>query len=186
MRYAIYCGSSFGAHRRYRDATQALGEAICARHGAVVYGGAQVGLMGAIADTVLAGGGHVTGVMPKALTDKELQHEGLSELFVVEDMHQRKAKMAELADAFIAMPGGMGTLEEISEVLTWAQLGFHRKACALYNVAGFYDPLIAFLERAVAEGFMSAHYRDKLIVSDDPEQLLMAIEAFEPPPSKWQ
>lgn len=185
MKYAIYCGSSVGSDPIFLQATQALAEQICHKNHSIVYGGASVGLMGAMADAVLEGGQSVTGVMPKALTDKELQHQGLTQLHIVDDMHQRKAKMAELADAFIAMPGGVGTLEEIFEVWTAGQLGFHAKPCAFYNVDGYYDELIDFARTMVKKQFMKGLYLDKLIVSDDPETLLAEIAAYQAPASKW-
>ncbi len=185
MKYAIYCGSSAGSDPQFLQATQALAAEICQRKHSIVYGGASVGLMGAVADAVLTGGQRVTGVMPKALIDKELQHQGLSELHIVEDMQQRKAKMAELADAYIAMPGGVGTLEEIFEVWTAGQLGFHAKPCAFYNVDGYYDELIAFAQTMVKKQFMKGLYLDKLIVSDDPQTLLTQIAEYQAPASKW-
>ncbi|MEH6445275.1 MAG: TIGR00730 family Rossman fold protein [Oceanospirillaceae bacterium] len=185
MRHAIYCGSSLGNDVIYQESAQRLGEQICQRGDDIVYGGASVGLMGIIADQVLSGGGNVIGVMPKALTDKELQHQDLSDLHIVENMHQRKAKMADLADSFIAMPGGVGTLEEIFEVWTAGQLGFHHKACAFYNVDGYYDELLAFVSTMVNKGFMKGLYHENLIVSDDPEQLLAAIVAYKAPANKW-
>jgi uncharacterized protein (TIGR00730 family) len=185
MKYAIYCGSSVGSDPVFMEATKALAKQICQRHHSIVYGGASVGLMGAMADAVLEAGQHVTGVMPKALTDKELQHQSLSELHIVDDMHQRKAKMAELADAYIAMPGGVGTLEEIFEVWTAGQLGFHAKPCAFYNVDGYYDELIEFMHTMVKKQFMKGLYLDKLIVSDDPEILLTQIAKYQAPASKW-
>ncbi len=185
MRYAIYCGSSKGADVEFEQAATQLAEQLCQGQHSIVYGGASVGLMGVMADTVLAGGQSVIGVMPAALVSKELQHQGLTKLYTVENMHQRKAKMAELADAYIAMPGGVGTLEEIFEVWTAGQLGFHQKACAFYNVNGYYDELFAFIKTMVDKGFMKKVFLEKLICSDDPEQLLSAIAAYQAPKSKW-
>ena len=185
MRYAIYCGSSLGNDEIYANSAKRLAEHIVKRKNDIVYGGASVGLMGIIADNVMLGGQQVVGVMPKALTDKELQHSGLSELHIVQTMQQRKAKMAELAGSFIAMPGGVGTLEEIFEVWTAGQLGFHQKACAFYNVNGYFDELLAFTETMVKRGFMKEIYLEKLIVSDDPSILLEGIAAYSPPKSKW-
>ncbi|MCJ8338948.1 MAG: TIGR00730 family Rossman fold protein [Pseudomonadales bacterium] len=186
MKYAIYCGSSRGSDPVYATAAIDLAEQICRRDHSIVYGGASVGLMGCIADKVLQLGKGVIGVMPKALTDKELQHQGLTELLIVDDMFQRKAKMAQLADAYIAMPGGVGTLEEIFEVWTAGQLGIHQKACAFYNVDGYFDELIEFMTTMVKKGFMQPVYLQKLIVHDDPEQLLDAIAAYRAPKDKWQ
>lgn len=185
MKYAIYCGSSFGSDPIFTEATTHLAQKICDRKHDIVYGGAQVGLMGAIADNILAAGQEVIGVMPKALTDKELQHQSLTKLHIVDDMHQRKAKMSELADAFIAMPGGVGTLEEIFEVWTWGQLGFHHKPCAFYNIDGYYDELLAFISTMVKKGFMKPIYQEALIVSDDPVNLLDQISQYSPPKNKW-
>lgn len=152
----------------------------------IVYGGGAVGLMGALADTALEASGRVTGVIPQALVHKEIGHRGLTELRVVGSMHERKMLMAELADAFVALPGGIGTLEEVIEVLTWTQLGLHRKPCALLDVAGFYAPLRAFLDHAVTEGFLSAEHRRMLLVDDDAETLLHRIERWEAPSlAKW-
>lgn len=185
MKYAIYCGSSVGSDRVFLSATQALAAQICERGHGVVYGGASVGLMGAMADAVLDQGQPVIGVMPQALTDKELQHQGLTQLHIVQTMHQRKAKMAELADAYIAMPGGVGTLEEIFEVWTAGQLGYHHKACAFYNVDGYYDELLAFAQTMVDKGFMKDVYLQALIVDDNPQRLLEKIADFQAPADKW-
>lgn len=185
MKYAIYCGSSLGNETVFKAGAIRLAERICQRNHSIVYGGASVGLMGVISDAVISGGQSVIGVMPKALTDKELQHQGLSQLYIVEGMQQRKAKMAELADAFIAMPGGVGTLEEIFEVWTAGQLGYHHKACAFYNVDGYYDELLGFLNTMVNKGFMSALFMQKMIISDNPDQLLQQIDDYQPPKNKW-
>jgi len=185
MRYAIYCGSSLGNDEIYAISAKQLAEQIVKRKNDIVYGGASVGLMGIIADNVMLGGQQVVGVMPKALTDKELQHSGLSELHIVETMQERKAKMAALAGSFIAMPGGVGTLEEIFEVWTAGQLGIHQKACAFYNVNGYFDELLAFTETMVKKGFMKEIYLEKLVVSDDPSILLEKIAAYCAPKSKW-
>jgi uncharacterized protein (TIGR00730 family) len=152
----------------YREAARELAHEMVARGLDLVYGGGSVGVMGAVADAVLERGGAVTGVIPRSLATKELAHDGLTELIVVGSMHERKAKMAELSDAFVALPGGWGTCEEIFEMLTWAQLGFHAKPCGLLNVAGYYDPLFAFLEHAIAERFVKEEYRPMMIMEDDP------------------
>jgi len=185
MRYAIYCGSSKGSDEIFENATIALGNEIVTRDHCIVYGGATVGLMGAVADCVMAGGQSVIGVMPKALVNKELQHPSLTQLHIVDTMSQRKEKMAQLADAFIAMPGGVGTLEEIFEVWTAGQLGYHHKACAFYNVAGYYDELLAFIKTMVNKGFMNKTFEQALIVSDDPIELLDQIANYKAPRNKW-
>ncbi len=170
----------------YRKAAEDFG-ALLAREGiGLVYGGAAVGLMGAVADATLANGGTVTGVIPQSLVDREIAHAGLSDLRVVTSMHERKALMADLSDAFVALPGGVGTLEELFEVWTWGQLGNHAKACALFNVDGFYDGLMVFLDHQVRESFVRQAHRDMLIVEREPNALLRAICAYSPPrESKW-
>lgn len=153
----------------------------------VVYGGASKGLMGVVADTVLAHGGDVVGVMPRALVDKEIAHNSLTELHITETMHERKALMAKLADGFVALPGGFGTLEEIVETLTWAQLGFHQKPCGLLNVAGYYDALLEFFAHADRSGFVKATHREMLVVEDDPDVLLTRFAEYRAPQeSKWR
>ena len=179
-RVCVYCGSSAGKDPAYIAAAHALGTVLLRHNIGLVYGGACVGLMGAIADTVLHGGGEVLGVMPQSLVDKEVAHQGLTELRVVDSMHERKALMAELSDGFIALPGGLGTLEEILEVLTWAQLGFHHKPCGLLNVQGYYDGLRDFLKRASDERFVRPEHRDLLLVEQQPEAMLGAMLAYEP------
>jgi uncharacterized protein (TIGR00730 family) len=182
----VFTGSSDGRRPAYRAAAGALGRALVAHGYGLVYGGARVGLMGAIADAVLEAGGRVTGVIPQALVAREVAHEGLTDLRVVTSMHERKALMADLSHGFIAMPGGWGTLEELFEVLTWGQLGLHRKPCGLLNVDGYFDPLLAFLAHAVDERFVRAEFDRLLLVSDVPEALLARFAAFEPPAlSKW-
>ncbi len=168
------------------ERAEALAVALVERKIDVVYGGACKGIMGVVADAVLAGGGHVVGVMPRALVDKEIAHRGLSELHVTDTMHERKALMAELADGFVALPGGFGTLEEIVEALTWAQLGFHAKPCGLFNVEGYYDSLLQFFAHADDSGFVKATHRDMLIVEDEPAALLERFSAYRAPTeSKW-
>ncbi len=171
----VYCGSSPGSRDDYRTAAEALADQLVAQGLGLVYGGAKVGLMGCIADRVLAGGGAVTGVIPSALVDLEVAHPGLTTLEVVPDMHARKARMAELADGFVAMPGGLGTLEELFEMLTWSQLGFHAKPVGLLNAAGFYDQLLAFLDHASDEGFMRVEHRALLLASGSAGQLLSML-----------
>ncbi|MDE3097752.1 MAG: TIGR00730 family Rossman fold protein [Chloroflexota bacterium] len=185
-RVCVFCGSSPGARAAYADAARALGTALVRRGIGLVYGGGGVGLMTAVADSVLVAGGEVIGVIPEALVAKELAHAGLSDLRVVASMHERKALMAELADAFVALPGGYGTLEEFCEVLTWAQLGFHPKPCGLLNVAGFYDPLLAFFDHAVAQRFVRPAHRSLIVEADDADGLLDRLADFRPPAlEKW-
>ncbi|MBJ6127288.1 TIGR00730 family Rossman fold protein [Microvirga splendida] len=186
MRLCVFCGSNAGQDPVYLDMARALGETLALNGIGLVYGGASVGLMGAVADAALARGGDVIGVMPQALVDKEIAHRSLSDLRVVGSMHERKALMAELADGFIAMPGGLGTFEELFEVWTWAQLGYHRKPCALLNAGGFYDKLTDFLDDVVERGFVKPIHRAMLIVESDPAALIQAIRAYEPPKvDKW-
>jgi uncharacterized protein (TIGR00730 family) len=186
MRLCVFCGSNAGYDPAYRAMAQSLGQALAREKIALVYGGGAVGLMGAVADAVLESGGEAIGIMPQALVDKEIDHKGLTELRIVGSMHERKALMAELADGFIAMPGGLGTFEELFEVWTWAQLGYHRKPCALLNVAGFYDKLAGFLDEVVERGFVKPVHRSMLIVENDPAALIAAIRAYEPPKvDKW-
>ncbi|MEE1656801.1 TIGR00730 family Rossman fold protein [Microvirga sp. CF3062] len=186
MRLCVFCGSNAGQDPVYLKTAQALGEALAVNGIELVYGGASVGLMGAVADSNLAKGGHVIGVMPQALVDKEIAHKGLTDLRVVGSMHERKALMAELADGFIALPGGLGTFEELFEVWTWAQLGYHRKPCALLNAGGFYDKLTDFLDDVVERGFVKPIHRAMLIVENEPAALIQAIRAYEPPKvDKW-
>jgi uncharacterized protein (TIGR00730 family) len=174
----VFTGSRHGARTEYPEAAKLLGHELVARSYGLVYGGGNVGLMTVIADTVLDLNGHVTGVIPDSLVSKEVAHRGLTDLRVVSSMHERKALMAELADGFIAMPGGIGTMEEFFEVLSWAQLGIHEKPCALLNVCGYYDPLIQFLDRAVADDFIKPKHRALLIVESEPAELLDRIEAL--------
>jgi hypothetical protein len=182
----VFCGSSPGNRPVYLDAAHQTGMALVQRGIGLVYGGAQLGLMGRIADTVIEQGGNVIGVMPEHLSIKEVLHPNLPDLRIVDSMHTRKALMAELSDAFIAMPGGLGTLEELCEILTWGQLGLHRKPCGLLNVAGFFDPLLALLDHAVAEGFLRPVHRNLVLVAAAPEELLDKLAAYEAPPlPKW-
>jgi uncharacterized protein (TIGR00730 family) len=185
-RVCVFCGSSPGAGAGYADAAGRLGRALAGAGIGLVYGGAHVGLMGILADAVLAAGGHVTGVIPRSLVDREIAHRGLSELRVVGSMHERKALMAELAGGFIALPGGMGTMEELFEVLTWAQLGMHEKPCGLLDAAGYFSRLLGFLDHMVAERFLRPEYRAMLLVDDDPARLLAAFDRYRPPAvAKW-
>ncbi|WP_437274692.1 TIGR00730 family Rossman fold protein [Sorangium sp. So ce375] len=179
-RICVYCGSNPGASPAYREAAVRLGELLAARGIGLVYGGGRVGLMGAVADAALARGGEVIGIIPHFLNQREIEHRGLTELRVVETMHQRKAEMAALADAFIALPGGVGTLEELFEVWTWTQLGSQEKPVGLLDVAGYYRPLIAFLDHVVAEQFMKPAHRAVLQVADDAAALLELLAAWYP------
>ncbi len=186
MRLCVFCGSNPGSEPSYLAMARALGRMLAQENIALVYGGGAVGLMGAVADAALEGGGEVIGVIPQALMDKEIGHRGLADLRVVGSMHERKALMAELASGFIALPGGLGTFEELFEVWTWAQLGYHRKPCALLNAAGFYDRLISFLDDVVERGFVKPIHRSMLIVEDEPAALIRAIRGYEPPVAdKW-
>ena len=185
-RICVYCGSSPGRLPEYLAAARELGNALVKRGWGLVYGGAQIGIMGEIANTVLKGGGEVFGVMPKALADREIFHTGLTRLDIVGSMHERKARMADYADGFIALPGGLGTIEEIFEVLTWAQLGIHRKPCGLLNVQGYYDHLAAFLNHTVTQGFVNTASRSMIITESDPETLLDRFAVYEAPNvNKW-
>jgi uncharacterized protein (TIGR00730 family) len=179
-RVCVFCGSSPGANPTYLASARALGSELAQRGLGLVYGGASVGLMGAVADGALSAGGEAVGIIPGALEAKELAHRGLSRLEVVGSMHERKARMAELADGFVALPGGMGTLEELAEILTWAQLGLHRKPCALLDVAGYWKPLVAFLDHAVQERFIRPEHRELLLVGDEPAALVDAMERYAP------
>jgi uncharacterized protein (TIGR00730 family) len=179
-RVCVFCGSSAGARPEYLAAARTLGRGLAERGVGVVYGGARVGLMGAVADAALAAGGDVTGVIPRALQEREIAHPGLTTLHVVASMHERKALMSEASDAFVTLPGGLGTLEELFEVWTWAQLGIHAKPCGVLNVAGYYTPLLDFLDRGVAEQFVRARYRSMLLVDDDVERLVDRLAAYRP------
>lgn len=182
----VFCGSSMGAQNAYPEAAQATGRAIAEAGCTLVYGGAKVGLMGTVADAALDAGGEVIGVLPRALQEKEVGHDGLTELHLVDSMHERKALMADLSEAFIALPGGVGTLEEIFEVWTWGQLGYHAKPCGFLNVNGYYDQLIAFLDHQTSEGFMKDVMRGMAQIADTPQGLLDLFRAYEPPSTpKW-
>lgn len=182
----VYCGSSSGRIDDYAVAARALAQAMVERDIRLVYGGAGVGIMGVVADEVLRLGGVAVGVIPEALMRKELAHAGLTELHVTPSMHARKTLMAELADGFVALPGGIGTFEEIFEIWTWAQLGFHRKPCGLLNVASYYDALAMFLDHAMAEQFVSPEHHQMLVVESDPATLLDRFLTYTPPAlPKW-
>ncbi len=187
----VFCGANAGNKPVYRAAAENLGRLLASRGIQLIYGGGNVGLMGAVADACLDAGGTVIGVIPQALMGKEVEgrpvdHRTLTRLEVVDSMHTRKARMAELAEGFIAMPGGFGTFEEYCEILTWGQLGFHTKPIGLLNIAGYYDPLLAMFDHAAAEGFLRAQNRAMALSDSDPEALLAAMLAFRPEPvSKW-
>jgi uncharacterized protein (TIGR00730 family) len=176
----VFCGSNAGADPAYLQAAKAVGRGLAQRGIRVVYGGATVGMMGVLANAARGAGGEVIGVIPQAIFDREIGHTGLDDLRVVGSMHERKALMAELSDAFIALPGGIGTLEELFEVYTWAQLGIHAKPLGLLDVAGYFQPLVAFLDHAVRERFLRPEMRALLAVSDGLDDLLAALEASEP------
>jgi uncharacterized protein (TIGR00730 family) len=185
-RVLVFCGSSPGRRAEYAAGATELGQLLAERGLGVVYGGASVGLMSAVADGALRAGGEVIGVIPKRLTELEIAHSGLSELHVVETMHQRKALMAELSDAVMALPGGTGTLDELFELFTWSQLGLHRKPMGLLDIAGYWQPLVAFLEHAVTERFLRAEHLETLLVERDAAILLDRLDSFQPQAvDKW-
>ena len=185
-RVCVFAGSRPGVRQQYEANAAEFGRVLAARNIGLVYGGARVGLMGALADAVLNAGGEVTGVIPSALVTKEIAHDGLTDLRVVSSMHERKATMADLADAFVALPGGWGTWEEFFEVLTWGQLGLHRKPCGLLNVHGYFDPLLAFIRHSVDEGFVRAENASMISVADSSEVLLDLLDSYESPVvEKW-
>jgi uncharacterized protein (TIGR00730 family) len=179
-RLCVFCGSSPGARHAYAEATAEVARLLVDEGVGVVYGGGHVGLMGVLADTAMSAGGEVIGVMPQGLVDREIGHTGITELRVVGSMHERKALMADLADAFVALPGGAGTLEELFEVYTWAQLGLHRKPCGLLDVEGYFSGLVGFLDHAVSERFLPEEHRAMLIVESDPRALIARLREFEP------
>ena len=185
-RLCVFCGSSVGVNAAYAEAAEAMGTLLAKRGIGLVYGGGHVGLMGVVAEAALKAGGEVIGVIPQALFDREIGHTGVTHLRIVDSMHTRKAMIADLADAFVAMPGGVGTFEEFFEAVTWTQLGLHRKACGLLNVAGFYAPLAAFIDQAVSEGFIKPIHRAAIVVDDDPARLLDTLSTVEVPDvPKW-
>ena len=185
MRIAVFCGSASGNNPEFISATKKLGKYFAENGIDVVYGGGKVGLMGIIADAVLENGGKVYGVIPEHLKEKEVAHQGLTDLKVVSDMHERKASMGEMADAFVALPGGAGTLEVIFEAWTWAQLGHHEKPCAFYNIQGFYNQLIGMIDKMCSSGFLKPQYAEMLIYADAPEDLLSSISSYKAPEQKW-
>ena len=179
-RICVFCGSNHGARSAYTDAAQQLGKALVSQGMGLVYGGGSIGLMMVVADAVLKEKGEVIGVIPHALSSKEFAHDGLTELHLVSSMHERKAMMAELSDAFIAMPGGFGTLDEFFEIITWAQLGLHTKPIGLLNVGGYFDLLLEFVDYMLQERFISAEHRQLIITSRNPEELLSALIRYKP------
>jgi len=180
-RVCVFCGSSSGVRPVYAESARAMGQALLRRGIGLIYRGGCVGLMGEIADVVISSGGEVIGTIPQALVAREVAHRGITELIIVRSMHDRKAKMAELADAFIALPGGYGTFEEFCEVITWAQLGLHRKPCGILNVEGYYDALLALFDKAVAEGFLNPVNRSLVLQSSEPDRLLDLLHSYRPP-----
>ena len=181
QRICVFCGSRPGKQPGYLKSARVLASELVKRNITLVYGGASVGIMGEIADSVLADNGKVIGIIPKALVDKEVSHNGLTELIVVKSMHERKSLMAEYSDGFIALPGGLGTIEELFEVLAWAKLGFHNKPCALLNIEGYYNDLLLFLDKAIVDGFINQTDRSLLLVDDNPETLLDLMASYTPP-----
>ncbi|MBS7545492.1 TIGR00730 family Rossman fold protein [Ancylobacter oerskovii] len=185
-RICVFLGSNAGRRAEYAEAAAAVGTTLARQGIGLVYGGASVGLMGILADAALAAGGEVIGVIPRGILEREVAHKGLADLRIVDSMHERKALMAELSDAFVALPGGAGTLEELFEVWTWAQLGSHEKPCAVLDVAGYFERLLGFVDHMVAEGFMRAEHRDMLLVAGDPESLLARLRDYRAPQvAKW-
>jgi uncharacterized protein (TIGR00730 family) len=183
-RICVYCGSSGGARSAYRDAAERFGTTLAERDLGLVYGGGNVGLMGVVADATLEAGGEAYGVIPDALVEREIAHEGLTNLDIVDSMHTRKQRMVELSDGFIALPGGFGTLEEFVEVLTWTKLGLHDNPCGLLNVADYYTDLAEFFDHQLAEEFVSADHREMIVIEDDPDELLDQFADYEAPPLK--
>ena len=185
-RVCVFCGSSAGARPAYAEAAQKMGRTLAAQEIGLVYGGGRVGLMGVLADATLEAGGEVTGVIPEHMTSREIAHHDLSDLRVVASMHERKALMYELADGFVALPGGLGTLEELFEILTWCQLGLQVKPSGLLDVDGYFSRLVEFLDHVTAEGFVKEVHRRLVVVQERPDHLLDAMRAFEPPPlPRW-
>lgn len=186
MRYCVFSGSSAGVRPDYAEAAREMGRLLVGEGIGLVYGGASIGLMGVISDAVIDAGGEAIGVIPRDLMEKELAQKRLSDLRVTSSMHERKAMMAELSDGFIALPGGIGTFEEMFEIWTWGQLGYHTKPIAMLNTAGFYDALAAFLDRVVSEGFLKSKHRGMMLCENDPEKLLRAMREYVPPAgAKW-
>jgi uncharacterized protein (TIGR00730 family) len=179
-RLCVFCGTNAGSRGEYGTAARELGTLLATEGIELVYGGASVGIMGELADAVQEAGGHVTGIIPQQLIQKEAAHRGIQDLIVVASMHQRKSQMADLSDGFIALPGGIGTLEGFFEILTWGQLGIHAKPCGILNIAGYFDSLITFLDHAVREGFLTEAHRETIMVESSPSALLARLRAYEP------
>ncbi len=185
-RLCVYCGSNTGSRPEYAQGAKHLAKVLVDKNIGLVYGGASIGVMGVIADTVLEQGGEVIGVIPEVIVDKEVAHAGLSDLRIVGSMHERKTLMAELSDGFVALPGGLGTIEELFEIVTWAQLGIHRKPCGLLNICQYYDKLAEFINHAVSQRFVKEVTRSMLIVEDNPEKLIDRFESYRAPEvKKW-
>jgi uncharacterized protein (TIGR00730 family) len=180
-RLCVFCGSSAGEDLRYIEAADRFGTILAQGGIELVYGGSRVGMMGRLAEATLKGGGKVTGIIPGAVMNRELAHQDLTELRIVKSLHERKSEMAEISDGFVALPGGLGTLEAFCEILTWAQLGLHRKPCGILDVGGYFQPLIAFLDHMAREGFMARNHRDMVLVDEDPDALVKAMRAYQPP-----
>lgn len=178
---AVFCGSREGASPAYMESARALGREMAIRGIKLVYGGSRMGLMGAVANSVLEHGGQAIGVLPDFMQGREIAHTGLTELIMVKSMHERKAKMAELAEGFVTLPGGSGTMEEYFEIFTWAQLGLHTKPTGVLNAAGYYDPLIALFDRMTGEGFVMPHHRSMMLTAEDPAELLDLMKAYRAP-----
>jgi len=174
-RICVFCGSKMGINPRFLETAIQLGRVLAERRLDLVYGGASIGLMGAVADSVMAGGGKAVGVIPEAMASKEVAHDGLTEMHVVSSMHERKSMMARLADAFVALPGGFGSFEELLEMITWAQLGIHQKPVGILNVSGYYDPLIQLFERAIEEDFIRPSNRQLFLVDQEPDRLIQTL-----------
>jgi uncharacterized protein (TIGR00730 family) len=185
-RICVFCGSNTGLNPVYLQTAQKVGEFFAENNIELVYGGGRVGLMGKVADSVMQNGGKVVGIIPEALATREIAHAGLTELIVVDSMHERKAMMAELSDGFIALPGGFGTFEELCEIITWAQLGIHQKACGILNIEGFYDNLIALFDHSTSQNFIRPEYRSLVIVDENIENLYSKMKTYVPPVlEKW-
>lgn len=185
-RITVYCASSLGSHQIYKEKATLLGQILANQGIELVYGGAKVGLMGAVADGALVAGGKVIGILPHFLAEKELQHNSLTEIILVDTMHERKAMMGELGDGFIALPGGFGTMEELFEMLTWAQLSLHNKPIGILNIDGYYDALLVFIEKMIEGGLLKEEYKSLLLVSSDIENLLQQMKNYVPPTNeKW-
>jgi uncharacterized protein (TIGR00730 family) len=186
VRLCVFCGAHGGSEPLYGHSATVLGQRLAREGIGLVYGGGKLGLMGAVADAAIASGGEAIGVIPQALVDYEIAHQGLTELRIVNSMHERKSQMADLSDGFVALPGGLGTLEELFEIWTWSQLGYHRKPVAILNVGGFFDELIQFLDKIVERGFVRPENRAMLIVAADPDELIGKIRNYSPPkPPQW-